>query len=232
MIVLYIIFAIILIIFAVLFCGVKFLSLNMFGKSICKIKGSNNIYLTFDDGPNGNITPKVLDLLKIYSQKATFFCIAKNAEKYPEIIKRIVAEGHTLATHDLRHLWTSNFRLTKQMTEEIGESVRILEEISSVKIKLYRPPVGLSNPHLFTALKKLNLLCVGWSKSAGDGGNRNIFAMNKLPNLSNAKGGDIILLHDNAPTNQNGDLFLQKLTELLVNLDKSGKKSVGVRENC
>ena len=215
-----IIYIIIFLFFVVSFCGVKFLSLNMFGKSICKIKNTQNIYLTFDDGPNKRITPKVLDLLKKYNQKATFFCIAKNAEKHPEIVKRIVTDEHTLGSHDLYHHWTSNFRRTKQMTAEIGESVRVLEEISGVKIKFYRPPAGLSNPHLFIALKKLNLQCVGWSKSACDGGNRNVWAINKLPKLTNAKNGDIILLHDDAPE-QNEELFLRKLEELLVNIEKS-----------
>ena len=214
--------------FAVMFCGVKFLSLNIFGKSICKIKNPSNIYLTFDDGPNPNLTPKVLDLLAKYKQKATFFCIAKNAEKYPEIVRRIVAEGHTLGSHDLHHHWTSNFRLTKKMTAEIGESVRILEEISGVKIKFYRPPVGLSNPHLFAALKKLNLQCVGWSKSVCDNGNRNVRAIKKIPNLARKlKAGDIILLHDNAPA-RNEDLFLLKLEKSLENIVKSGKKSAGI----
>lgn len=218
------VYIIIILFFVVMFCGVKFLSLNMFGKSICKIKNSDKIYLTFDDGPNELITPKVLDLLKQYEQKATFFCIAENAKKYPEIVKRIVTEGHTLGSHDLYHRWTSNFRLTKQMTYEIGESVRILEEISGIKVKYYRPPVGLSNPHLFAALKKLNLQCVGWSKSVCDNGNRNIGAVKKLPKLANAKAGDIILIHDNAPI-KNEDIFLLKLTQLFVNLSKLHKKS-------
>ena len=215
-----------------MFCGVKFLSLNMFGKSICKggVEAYNAnfvcppvIYLTFDDGPNPNLTPKVLDLLAKYKQKATFFCIAKNAEKYPEIVKRIVAEGHTLGSHDLHHHWTSNFRLTKKMTEEIGESVRILEEISTstgsateIKIKYYRPPVGLSNPHLFATLKKLNLQCVGWSKSVCDNGNRNVWAIKKIPNIK-TKMGDIVLLHDNAPI-KNEELFLQNLEKLFTAL--------------
>ena len=215
--------------FAAMFCGVRFLSLNFFGKSVCKIKNpqKNVIFLTFDDGPNQNVTPKVLKLLKKYNQKATFFCIADNAKKYPEIIKNIVEDGHTLGSHDLHHRWTSNFRRTKQMTKDIGESVRILEEISQTKIKIYRPPVGLSNPHLFAALKKLNLQCVGWSKSTRDGGNRILSAIKNIPNLSSAKDGSIILLHDDSPA-RNEDMFLQKLEELLSNLEKSGKRSLRI----
>jgi peptidoglycan/xylan/chitin deacetylase (PgdA/CDA1 family) len=214
-----------------MFCGVRFLSLNIFGKSVCKIKNApkNTIYLTFDDGPNPNITPRVLELLKKYNQKATFFCIAEKAKKYPEIVRKIVEDGHTLGSHDLHHRWTSNFRMTKKLTEEIGESVRILEEAANcTKIRLYRPPVGLSNPHLFGVLKKFNLQCVGWSKSTRDGGNRILSAIKNIPNLAKAtaaQDGDIILLHDNSPV-QNEELFLEKFNELLANLQEFRKKSL------
>jgi peptidoglycan/xylan/chitin deacetylase (PgdA/CDA1 family) len=224
----YILYTILLLFFATMFCAVKFLNLQVFGKSICKISNAkkNEIYLTFDDGPS-QITPKVLELLKKYNQKASFFCIAENAKRNPEIVKNIVKDGHTLGSHDLHHHWTSNFRRTKQMTEEIGESVRILQEIINNGKRLchYRPPVGLSNPHLFVALKKLNLQCVGWSKSTCDGGNRNVWAIKKLPELAKKiKTGDIVLLHDNAPV-QNEDLFLQNLEKLLISLSESGIRS-------
>jgi peptidoglycan/xylan/chitin deacetylase (PgdA/CDA1 family) len=209
-----------------MFCGVKFLSMNFFGKSVCKIKNSqrNTVYLSFDDGPNPNITPRIIELLNKYNHKATFFFFSEKAKKYPAIIKEIVENEHTLASHDLRHRWTSNFRKTRQMTTEIGESVRIIEEISQTEIKIYRPPVGLSNPHLFAALKKLNLQCVGWSKSANDGANRIVSAIKNIPNLANAEDGAIILLHDDSPA-KNENLFLQKLEELLINFEKYGKKS-------
>jgi peptidoglycan/xylan/chitin deacetylase (PgdA/CDA1 family) len=222
----YLIYAVVFLLFAVMFCGVKFLSLNFFGKSVCKIKNSpkNTIFLSFDDGPNPNITPKVLGLLDKYKQKASFFLIAEKAKKRPEIVKKIVENGHTLGSHDLYHRWTSNFRKTKKTTAQIGESVRILEEISQAKIKFYRPPVGLSNPHLFCALKKLNLQCVGWSKSACDCANRIKSAIKKIPNLSEAKDGDIILLHDDCPA-ENEELFLQNLEKLFINLERLGKRS-------
>ena len=222
----YAIYAVDFLLFVVMFCGVKFLPLNFFGKSVCKIKDSpkNTIFLSFDDGPNPNITPKVLELLDKYGQKSSFFLIAEKAKKRPEIVKKIIENGHTLGSHDLYHRWTSNFRKTKQMTAQIGESVRILEEISQTKIKFYRPPVGLSNPHMFFALKKLDLQCVGWSKSACDGGNRIRSAIKKIPNLSGAKDGDIILLHDDCPP-ANEELFLQNLEELFINLERFGKKS-------
>jgi len=215
--------------FAVMFCGVRFLSLNIFGKSVCRIKNAekNTVYLTFDDGPNPDITPSVLELLEKYKQKATFFCIAEKARKNRDTVKKIIEAGHTIGSHDLYHRPTDNFRRTRQMTQEIGESARILEEISGLQIKFYRPPVGLSNPHLFVALKRLNLQCAGWSKSARDGKNRILSAIKNIPKLANAKDGDIILLHDDSPV-KNKKIFLENLEKLLSNLEKAGKRSKGI----
>jgi peptidoglycan/xylan/chitin deacetylase (PgdA/CDA1 family) len=225
----YLIYAVVFSFFTVMFCGVKFLPLNFFVKSVCKVKPSpkDTIFLSFDDGPNQNITPKILELLDKYNQKASFFVIAQKAKKYPEIVKKIVENGHTLGSHDLYHRLTDNFRRTGQMFMEIGESVKILEEISNTKVNFYRPPVGLSNPHLFFALKKLNLQCTGWSKSVGDAKNRIVSAIKKIPNLYSAKDGDIILLHDDCPV-KNEVLFLQNLEELLKNFEKTGKKSARI----
>ena len=73
----------------------------------------NAVYLTFDDGPHPEITPKVLALLKEYGARATFFCVGENAQKYPEIIAQILAEGHSLGNHTQHHLkgWKTHSRV-------------------------------------------------------------------------------------------------------------------------
>lgn len=73
-------------------------------------RSTPNIYLTFDDGPIPEVTPWVLDLLKEYNAKATFFCIGNNVQKYPEIFNRILAEGHSVGNHTFHHLngWKTN----------------------------------------------------------------------------------------------------------------------------
>jgi len=192
--------------FAVILCielfvfglGVWQLSFNFFGKSFCK-PPSSSLYssLTFDDGPDPELTPFLLDLLDHYKFRATFFLIAAKANKHPALVKEIIQRGHHIGCHDLSHSITSNFRLSKSFHRDIHHALQILTRISGVTPRFYRPPVGLSNPHLFPVLKKLDLHCIGWNQSSGDAGNRCLKGIHKIPTL--ARKGSIILLHDCLP---------------------------------
>lgn len=83
---------------------------RMFPELTWSLKGTGTLYLTFDDGPNPQVTPWVLDQLAKYGAKATFFCIGKNAEMYPELVERIKAEGHAIGNHTYSHCkgWGKN----------------------------------------------------------------------------------------------------------------------------
>jgi peptidoglycan/xylan/chitin deacetylase (PgdA/CDA1 family) len=93
------------------------------------------LYLTFDDGPHPTITPVVLNLLADFNAKATFFCIGDRAKRYPDIMKRIVAEGHSIGNHTQHHVngWKSSVSV---YTEEIHQASRLIAS------KLFRPPYG------------------------------------------------------------------------------------------
>lgn len=96
---------------------------------------SNRLYLSFDDGPHPEITPFVLDTLKKYNAKATFFCIGKNVEKYPDVYRRILDDGHRVGNHTMSHM-------NSKKTEE-----RIwLEDVKAaskwIDSDLFRPPYG------------------------------------------------------------------------------------------
>jgi peptidoglycan-N-acetylglucosamine deacetylase len=95
----------------------------------------DRIYLSFDDGPHPTITPWVLDLLKQYNCKASFFCIGDNVRKYPQVYQRILAEGHAVGNHTFRHLngWQTD-------TETYLHDVRKAQEL--IKSNLFRPPYG------------------------------------------------------------------------------------------
>lgn len=194
--------------------GVISLASGFFGPATTSIDNSESIFLTFDDGPHPEITPKVLELLDRYSSKATFFLIAKRAEEHPDIVKEIIKRGHTIGSHDLTHPWWANFRLYPQMSREITQSIEIIKKTTGKSVKYYRPPVGLSNPHVHTVCKKLDITIVGWNKATRDGGNRNVDAIKRIADLP-IKKGDIVLLHDVAPTIENSELFLTSLETLL-----------------
>lgn len=108
--------------------------------------GTNEIVLTFDDGPTPNVTPKVLDVLKEHNIKATFFVVANNAKDYPAIMKRIVAEGHIVANHSLDHQALKDlsfFSWKKTVKKEVLDAHEILAPyMRNGKHFYFRAPEG------------------------------------------------------------------------------------------
>jgi peptidoglycan/xylan/chitin deacetylase (PgdA/CDA1 family) len=99
------------------------------------------VALTFDDGPHPEFTPKVLDTLAEHGAKATFFCVGKAARLRPDLVKRIVEEGHTLACHTDTHADLSKIG-SRRSWEECKRSRETLEELGGVTIRYLRPPWG------------------------------------------------------------------------------------------
>jgi peptidoglycan/xylan/chitin deacetylase (PgdA/CDA1 family) len=207
--------------------GVWKLSFNFFGKAITSLDKSNDILLTFDDGPSPTVTPKVLEILKRHNIKALFFLLSDEVAKYPEIVKQIHNDGHQIGSHDMNHKWDRNFRLTKQIIEDISSSCKLTSNITGNEILYYRPPVGLSNPHLFSAINRLNLKVVGWDGWPGDGGNRFIKKVEDIPKLANSK-ATIILLHDCEHNKEITPILLDSIEKLIINLKENGRNFVTI----
>src|SRR5580765_718578 len=100
-------------------------------------------YLTFDDGPNSNYTPKILDILKENNIKATFFVCGKNVKKNPEILKRIADEGHLIGNHSYSH---SLLKSIIFFSPEVEKTNNMVKEIVGKTPKFYRAPYGLTMP--------------------------------------------------------------------------------------
>ncbi len=212
----------------VLIWGIIDIRNSFFCQAFCHKNGEqSSLALTFDDGPDPEITPEILDLLKKFGYTATFFLIAKRAERYPDLVKRIIDEGHTIACHDLDHRYTCNFRLTAAMVRDISAARDILKKISGKTVQLYRPPVGLTNPHLNTALKKLNMECIGWSGSVRDGGNRFPKTFHLIPEL--ARPGSVILLHDTVPVPEYKSDFLIQLENLFISIQEKKLRTASLQ---
>jgi peptidoglycan/xylan/chitin deacetylase (PgdA/CDA1 family) len=189
-------------------------------------KKAHECALTFDDGPDPQFTPRILDLLDRYNFKATFFVVAEKAKLYPEIVKECLKRGHRIACHDLDHKITSNFRRYKSLFREIGEAQRILKDIIGKTPRLYRPPVGLTNPHIRRALKDLDMECIGWSSSVRDGGNRFTTTYKHFPEM--ARPGSAILLHDTLPKDNAAEIYLENLEQLFKKIREKGLHTVPV----
>ena len=211
----------------VLIFGIVSLRANFFCAAICRCKGERRRFaLTFDDGPDPALTPAVLDLLDEFGFKATFFLIGRRVEQHPAIARETARRGHTIGCHDLDHRWSANFRRHRRMSADIGEACSIIEQITGRRPRLYRPPVGLSNPHLRTAIAELGMLCIGWNRALRDGGNRFAGKFSKMPQL--ARAGSIVMLHDCLPHPENRDSFLKYLRLLCETARREGLESVGV----
>ncbi|NOV03696.1 polysaccharide deacetylase family protein [Paenibacillus planticolens] len=155
------------------------------------------IALTFDDGPDPEYTPRLLELLKENNLKATFFVLGSKAEHYPELIKRMHNEGHLVGVHNYVH-WANAFMTPKKVRLQLEHSVNVIEKIIGERPVYYRPPWGIINIFDFLLLKRFRMIL--WSIMVGDwrsnGGKRKI----KERLQAKLRDGAVIVLHDSGQT--------------------------------
>lgn len=160
---------------------------NLFKNVTWRIEKSEAIYLTFDDGPNPEVTVQLLELLKANNAHATFFLLGKNAALYPELVARIQEENHTIGFHGNEHL-------NSRKLNRIGLLKNFRCQAAFPKSKLYRPPFGKLKYWQYNYLQKKFQL-VGWTLMPGDfDSKKNI--KHQLRDLQKAKSGDIVVLHE------------------------------------
>lgn len=184
---------------------------SIYLKSFCKNRAAiGKVALTFDDGVDPDITEKLLEILKKYDIKATFFIIGKKAEEHPDLVKLIVQHGHSIGNHSYTHSVRFTLKTAKGVIHELRTTNDILEKISGLeKIKYFRPPFGVTNPNIARAVKRLNMNPIGWSIRSLDTKKNKCREFIAKRVLNKLKGGDVILLHDNLAD-------ADKLTELII----------------
>lgn len=143
-------------------------------------------YLTFDDGPS-EATAEILDILKEYEVKATFFVIGKTDKNSAEMYKRIVEEGHTLAMHSYSHKYKEIYSSVKAFAEDFNKLQSLLYEITGVKPDIYRFPGGSSNSVSEIGMKEFikyidakNVVYFDWNVSAGDASSKKMLSADKI----------------------------------------------------
>ncbi len=207
--------------------GIADIRSRFFGPVLIRRRAvTDGIALTFDDGPDPALTPDILDMLAEYGFRATFFLIAQRARRHPELVRRAFDQGHTIACHDLHHDPLSNFRLGDRIEHDVRTAQDIIEEIIGRRPLLYRPPVGLLNPHVLPAIRRLDMQCVGWSKRVGDAGNRRLSRVARIPEL--AVPGAVVLLHDTLPVAAHHDPALRGLRTLFDRVRERGLRTLTV----
>jgi peptidoglycan/xylan/chitin deacetylase (PgdA/CDA1 family) len=187
--------------------------------------GQNLVALTFDDGPAQPTTIQIMDLLDKYSVKATFFVSGANALSHPEIIREIIARGHTIGNHSFNHNPFVMLRNYNYLYQEIFRAKEVLKKIG-IHTLAFRPPVGIINPKLAPILDKLGMFCVTFSCRAFDAGNRRVKNLSSRI-LKKVKADDIILLHDVPPRRKEDSvILLSEIEAILAGLTVKGLKIV------
>jgi peptidoglycan/xylan/chitin deacetylase (PgdA/CDA1 family) len=187
---------------------------QLFGPTICSTNSPKKLAITFDDGPNPEITPKLLDLLAQYDAHATFFVIGRFARENPDLVREIAARGHAIGNHTETH--PNLFKLgPAKIQAELRLCHHAIRNILGAPPKWFRPPFGLRNPFMASAARDLEMRVVMWTLLPGDWRapssdwlipRMQPIATHAARNAQHATGtGDILCLHDGNHRVQNAD---------------------------
>lgn len=179
-------------------------------------QATRSVFLTFDDGPDPVYTPAILDVLAAYHAKATFFVLGRAAEKYPHLVERIVAEGHTIGNHTYSHPnpWFTSEDIAK---EEVIKTSDIIENIIGFRPRWFRPPYGRLRFIMRQQATLDNMITVLWNRSIIDWGL--LGSASGIRNrLGRIQAGDIVLMHDGQRQHNRPDNLLRYLPEFLASL--------------
>ncbi|MES2537716.1 MAG: polysaccharide deacetylase family protein [Pseudomonadota bacterium] len=193
--------------------------------------GRPEIALTLDDGPDPIVTPLVLDILARHDIKATFFCIAENVRKHPELARKIVAAGHDIENHSMLHRHHFSLLGKGGLKKELMAAQQTIEDIGGRKPRFFRAPAGLRNFFLDPVLHQLDLQLVSWTRRGFDTRETDPKRIAERL-LSGARAGDILLLHDgNAARDDYGHpVVLQVLPQLIDDLTRRGLRFVTLEQ--
>jgi peptidoglycan/xylan/chitin deacetylase (PgdA/CDA1 family) len=189
------------------------------------------VALTFDDGPDPEVTPTILDALESAGARATFFVIGRHLAQHRDIARRALREGHELGNHSWMHSHLQNFYGTDQHQSDMERSTRLIQELSGADAEpLYRAPVGLKSPPLARVAHARKLKVIAWSLHSRDTLARDHEATATRV-LSRITPGDIVLMHDgHTRAGQHRRLAAAALPLILRGLRERGLSCVTVSE--
>jgi peptidoglycan/xylan/chitin deacetylase (PgdA/CDA1 family) len=193
---------------------------QLFGATVCRTNSARKLALTFDDGPNPAITPKLLDLLDLHKARATFFVIGKHARECPDLLKETAARGHVIGNHTDAHpnlFWLK----PDQITVELRCCNFSIVAATGAAPRWFRPPFGFRNPWVVSTARELKQRAVMWTLIPGDWratssewliprmgqiaerAKRNLNAAGAASGAAST--GDILCLHDGSHRQLNAD---------------------------
>jgi peptidoglycan/xylan/chitin deacetylase (PgdA/CDA1 family) len=194
------------------------------------LRTGHQVALTFDDGPDPQVTPRLLDALGAAGARATFFTIGRYLQQHPAIAERAINEAHELGNHSWQHDRMQNFYSTRAQAADIDRSIGLLQALSGSERPLYRPPIGLKSPALARAAHARRLTMIAWSLHSRDTRLCEARAI-AAQVLDRIRPGDIVLLHDGHDREgYHRTALLGALPTILQGLRERGLQSVTVSE--
>ena len=176
----------------------------LFGRVMSALpSGGSSVALTFDDGPNPEATPRVLDALAESGQVATFFVLGRHAERWPALVRRIASEGHEVGNHGWHHrkLHASGPRAVRR---DLTMGTDAIQDAAGLRPRFFRAPHGFRSPWVSAIATSLGQRTVGWTLGVHDT-DRPGAAEIARRTLGGARPGAIILLHDGDGYDPDGD---------------------------
>jgi peptidoglycan-N-acetylglucosamine deacetylase len=172
---------------------------NWLGSNWTRLPASSaargEIAITIDDGPDPDVTPRVLEVLAAFEARASFFCIGERVTRYPDLAKEIVRRGHSVENHSQRHRHSFSLLGPRRMAAEVAQAQECIARVTGETPRFFRAPAGLRNPFLEPILGRLKLQLVSWTRRGFDTVNADADDIYRRLSRSLAD-GDILLLHD------------------------------------
>ncbi len=187
------------------------------------------ICLTFDDGPDSQVTPQVLDLLDRYKAKASFFCIGRKAAAYPDTVREIARRGHSVENHSYGHPLAFAFYGVPGLRREVESAQAVIAGITGRAPLYFRAPAGFRSPLLDSVLAQCGMRYVSWTRRGYDAVRRD--PVRVLQRLTRGLvAGDVLVLHDGARarTDAGEPVVLAVLPALLEQIAAKGLTSVSL----
>lgn len=181
------------------------------------------VALTFDDGPHPIHTPQILNVLREEGMKAAFFCIGRHAEKHPELLRQMLAEGHVIGNHTYLHTHRFGLFSERKVREEMQQGKAVLKGIIGRTPRFFRPPFGVMNPKIARAVAAERDIIIGWDLRSRDGVARSEQQIldRVMPRLDRAT---LLLFHDTNPHSP------EAVRKVIHRLREQGKEIVSLEE--
>jgi peptidoglycan-N-acetylglucosamine deacetylase len=188
--------------------------------------GRRELSLTFDDGPDSRWTPPLLDMLEARGHRATFFVIGARAEQHTALLEDMRRRGHEIANHTWAHSFATPFMSPARLAGELARANDLIQRVTGVRPRWFRPPVGLLSPRIPPAALASGLRLVTWTASARDGVASTTVTRGLARLGASIVPGAILVMHDAALSGDREPIARELLGLVLDRMESAGLRSV------